>query len=221
MKNLTCLFIILLVVSPTLFYSQPNQNKKRIGFVFKIEGPYKIHRETFLNMTITGGNDSQKDEYYDAINFLKTDKVNPTEKLKQYYVNEMTWRGFDLVILNEDLVESNFPVLNPKKNKQFYLDMTSLKKKYNVDEVFIVQGKYGLEFEDLGDKRTNIFLNNFMVSSADNKITKKFTIQEIQNIKKKNLLNPPDYPNIVESMNKLLEEKILSEIIIELEELKK
>lgn len=223
MKHFTFLFTILSLTFYNILSSQTNQNNDKIGIIFKIEGPYKIYRDAIYNITSKDGNSVDNDKYADAIYFFKTEKVNPTEKLKEYYMNQIKLNGFDPILLSENLTEDNFPAVNSKTNKQYSLDMTILKRKYNIDRVLIVIGIYGLEFENIGifdgDKRTNISLSNFVVNTNDNDINKKFQVGNIKNIKKKNLLSPPDYPNIVESMNRLLNERIFPEIKLKLKNL--
>ncbi|WP_163395934.1 hypothetical protein [Flavobacterium limi] len=88
--------------------------------------------------------------------------------------------------------------------------------KYNIDYLLVVYGQFGIEFEKVGvfngDKRTNIFLNNVFINLETNEVVSNFNVGNISNIKKKNILSPPNYPNIDLSMNNLLNDKVLPEI---------
>lgn len=56
-----------------------------------------------------------------------------------------------------------------------------------------------------------LFYSNYLNLNT-NEIISNFNVWNVQNIKKKNILSPPNYPNIEKSMNSLLNEKILPEI---------
>ncbi len=223
MKNLNILFTISLFVITNLSFTQTNLNQEKIGIIFKTEGPFKIYRNGPMNINFNQENDSEENKYFDAINFLKNEKANPTVRLKEFYINQLKSSGFEFVIIPEELNEQNFPLLNSKKNRFFRLNVSTLKNKYNINKVLIVNIQFGFEFEHVGvlggDKRTSISINNFVVDINNNEIYRKFTVENIKNIKKKDLINPPDYPNIVESMDRLLNERIYPEITKKIESL--
>lgn len=190
--------------------------KEKLGIIFKIDGPYKVNR----NYIIYGlqKNTSPNDDYSEVFNFLK--KENPIQRIENFYTEKLNNR-YQLVLINEDLSEENFPLFQPKKNRYYRLDITKIKTKYDVEKVLIVDGIYGLEFENIamlsGDKRTTVSLNNYIVNTVNNEIIEKFQVSDIKNIRKKGLINPPHYPNVEESMNRLLLERIFPRIEINLE----
>ncbi|MBZ4042389.1 hypothetical protein [Flavobacterium hibisci] len=59
---------------------------------------------------------------------------------------------------------------------------------------------------------TNIFLNNTFINLNTNEVISNFNAGNFANIKKKNILSPPNFPNIEKSMNTLLNDKLLPEI---------
>lgn len=212
MKKIALLFSFFILLFANSIYSQSDKVKERIGVIFRINGPFEIHSNTIFGTASAKDSISKESKYYDAIMFLKSEKANPTSIIKEFYINSIRLEGYDLVVIDEELNEKNFPFFESKKNKYFDLNIKVLKEKYNVDKVLIVFGGFGFEIENFGDKRTNIALNNFIVNTNTNIIEKRFYIGNIKNIKKDNLLNPPDYPNIVESMNRLLDERIFPEV---------
>ena len=210
-------FIVFLIVLFNLnSFSQTESKGIKIGVCFEMRGPYRFKREAMQGTVTEFNNDDPSDPYYDAIEFFKTEKVNPTNILLKNYLDNLKLNGFNPIIINEKLDKINFPDYKSQRNKFYPKDLSYLKKQYDLDYVLIIYGDYGFEFERIGviggDKRTHITLYNSFANVNSNEIIEKFRVTDIKNIKKKNLLSPPDYPNIVESMGRLLNERILPEL---------
>lgn len=214
------LFLLISLVSITAF----SQNSKgKIGVVFNISGPFKIFRNAVYNITANDKNLEEDERFYDVVQFLGTPKGNPRPLIEEYYKKLLSEKGYEVITINETINEENFPKFSEKQKKtKFYeLDIRSLKNKYNVDKLIIVKGQYGLEVEMIGafggDKRTNIGFSNYFVDTNSNIVEKEFYVMNIKNIRKKDLINPPDYPNVTESMNRLLNERIFPDLKLKLE----
>lgn len=218
MNKINFFTVIIAILFANVLSAQSNISAENIGIIFKIDGPFKIHRSMIYNII------SSKNEDYDsAIKYMKNESINPTLKLKQNYILKLKVKYPNLIVIDDSLSVKNFPLNSIENSKTYKLNLTTLKSKFNIEKILIVDGFYGLEFESIGfisgDKRTNISLINYFVNLSDNKIEKKFYVGNIKNITKKDLLNPPNYPNIVESMNRLLYERVLPEIDVKLDNL--
>ncbi|HEX8015909.1 MAG TPA: hypothetical protein VF465_11805 [Flavobacterium sp.] len=195
-------------------YSQ-NFEKKKIGLIFNINGPYRITRQAMSN-TIEKSNVDKKDMFYSAYKFLETGKGNPTERIIKAYLKNLDSLNIEVIQIEDTISVGNYP--NYVYEKQEYTSdyLKNIKMKYNLDYLLIVNGQFGIEFEKAGyingDKRTNIFLSNDFINLETNEVVSNFNVGNISNIKKKNILSPPNFPNIEESMNDLLNNKILPEI---------
>lgn len=195
-------------------YSQ-NFEKKKIGVVFNINGPYRITRQAMSN-TIEKSNVDKKDMFYSAYRFLETGKGNPTERIIKEYLKNLASLNGEIIQIKDTISGGNYP--NYVYEKQEYASdyLKNTKMKYNLDYLLIVNGQFGIEFEKAGvfdgDKRTNIFLSNAFIDLETNEVVSNFNVGNISNIKKKNILSPPNFPNIEESMNNLLNDKVLPEI---------
>lgn len=218
MKRIIFFNVIIALIFANMLSAQSNISNENIGIIFRIEGPCKIHRSMIYNII-----SSQNDSYTSAIKYMKNENINPTKRLKQNYIDKLKVKYPNLVVIDDSLSVENFPLNSIENSKTYKLNLTKLKTKFNIGKVLIVDGFYGLEFESIGfisgDKRTNISLTNYFVNLDNNIIDEKFYVGDIKNIKKKNLLNPPNYPNIVESMNRLLDERVLPQIFSKLEKI--
>ncbi|MFI0490127.1 hypothetical protein [Flavobacterium sp.] len=204
-----------------LFFSiaKSQSTDEKIGILFKFSGPFIIHRDALENIPYQTENGNKSNKYYDAIKSMKNDNINPQKKIEDFYKSTLKEKQANYIIIEENLTEENFPKFEGNK-KSFPLNIKNLKIKYNVETILIVDCVYGMEFESVGiiagDKRTNIVLNNFLVETNTNSILNKFKVGNIKNIRKKDLINPPNYPNIEESMNRLLIERIFPKLKTEL-----
>lgn len=209
--------IFLFVTITALFnfgYSQ-NLEKKKIGVIFNINGPYRITRQAMSN-TIEKSDVDKKDMFYGAYRFLDTGKGNPTERIIQAYLKNLDSLNVEIIQIKDTISRANSPLFVWTKPEYVSDDLKKTKIKYNLDYLLIVNGQFGIEFEKAGyingDKRTNIFLSNDFINLETNEVVSNFNVGNISNIKKKNILSPPNFPNIDESMNNLLNDKILPEI---------
>lgn len=208
--------LLCLVSLFTLSFYHAQTSNEKIGLLFNLEGPVVIHRQALANIQSIQKNDNPAHKYYDAIVAMGNDRINPTQRIMDFYSDYFKKKNIEYILINEALTEANFPKTDLKE-KVFPYDMTVIKKEYQVDKILIVTGRYGLEFENIGfnvigDKRTNIAFRNYLVNTHDNSILRDFTVQGAQNVKKKNLLTPPDYPNIINSMDRLLNEIIFPKL---------
>lgn len=207
MKIFKILVVVFLSMIATTSFAQ--QTAKKIGIIFNIDGPYKIYKQAIYATTATDRNVSEEDKFYGLIQFMGTEKGNPLPRLEAFYINTLKEKGYDVVILKDTVDAKNFSVFTATKKK---IDFRQFKEKYNVDELIVVKGEYGLEVEKVGafngDKRTNISFWNYWMDTNTNVLKKEFYVFKYQNIQKKDLINPPDYPNVTESMNLLLNKKV-------------
>lgn len=214
MKLKKVFLFISVVILFNFSYSQ-NFEKKKIGVIFNINGPYRITRQAMSN-TIEKSNVDKKDMFYNAYKFLETGKGNPTERIIKEYLKNLASLNVEIIQIKDTISEGNYP--NYVYEKQEYASdyLNSTKMKYNLDYLLIINGQFGIEFEKAGvfngDKRTNIFLSNDFINLETKDVVSNFNVGNISNIKKKNILSPPNFPNIEESMNNLLNDKVLPEI---------
>lgn len=214
MKLKKIFLFISIVVLFNFSYSQ-NLEKKKIGVIFNINGPYRITRQAMSN-TIEKSNVEKKDMFYSAYKFLETGKGNPTERIIKTYLKSLASLNVEITQIKDTISEGNYP--NYVYEKQEYASdyLNNTKMKYNLDYLLIINGQFGIEFEKAGvfngDKRTNIFLSNDFIDLETKEVVSNFNVGNISNIKKKNILSPPNFPNIDVSMNNLLNDKVLPEI---------
>ncbi len=197
------------------------QNKKeKIGVIFNINGPHKIYKNAGTSNTWDDKNLSPDDPFYELIQFLGTEKADMLRPVKENFLQEFKNKGYEPKYLNEDINEKNFSKF---KGGGFRFDVRNLKEKYGVDKVLIAMGEYGLEIEKFfganADKRTNISFTTYLIDLKSNKIENYFSIFKYQNIRKKDLMNPPNYPNVVESIQKLNNDKVLPTLNKKIKEL--
>ncbi|CAD0003684.1 hypothetical protein [Flavobacterium salmonis] len=210
------IFLILFIAALFNFSYSQNFEKKKIGVIFNINGPYRITRQAMSN-TIEKSNVDKKDMFYGAYKFLETGKGNPTERIINAYLKNLASFNVEIIQIKDTIISGgNYP--NYVYEKQEYTSdyLKNTKTKYNLDYLLVVNGQFGIEFEKAGyingDKRTNIFLRNDFINLETNEEVSNFNVGNISNIKKKNILSPPNFPNIEESMNNLLNDKVLPEI---------
>ncbi|KAF2338346.1 hypothetical protein [Flavobacterium tistrianum] len=207
-----------LILCITLFfnfsYSQ-NPEKKKLGVIFNINGPYRITRQVMSN-TIEISNVEKKDMFSGAYKFLETGKGNPTERIIDAYLKNLALLNVEIIQIKDTISKAKDPIFVWTKREYVNDDLKKTKVKYNLDYLFIVDGYFGIEFEKAGvfngDKRTNIFLNNDLINLETNEVVSDFNVGNISNVKKKNILSPPNFPNFDESINNLLNDKVLPEI---------
>jgi hypothetical protein len=150
MKNLK-LFTLFTLISITLlgciatvvpidksFYS----NQKKTGIIYSIDsiGVFREGAQGILDIAITPGN-----KYSKAL--LEVDKhINPMERIKEFYSDLLTSKGKTFTEINFNIKNKNLPKFDKPsstKKKYYKYDFRDLKKK-GIDEVIIVQVKYGI-----------------------------------------------------------------------------
>ena len=165
-----------------------------------------------MSNTIEKSDVDKKDMFYGAYRFLDTGKGNPTERIIQAYLKNLDSLNVEIIQIKDTISRANSPLFVWTKPEYVSDDLKKTKIKYNLDYLLIVNGQFGIEFEKAGyingDKRTNIFLSNDFINLETNEVVSNFNVGNISNIKKKNILSPPNFPNIEESMNNLLNDKI-------------
>lgn len=215
-KILTFFFIIFFS-----FFKAQTANEK-IGVIFKFNGPLIIRRDAIENIPRKYDNSDEKGKYYDAVNAMGNENINPKNRIIDFYLNALKEKQIDYIIIDKILNEDNFPKFDGKR-KFFKFNLQSIKKDYALKKILVVECDYGFEFESAGiiagDKRTNVFINNSLINTEDNSLMKNFRVQNIKNITKKGILNPPIYPNIEESMTRLLNERIFPVLKSEIKKL--
>ncbi|TDO82826.1 hypothetical protein EV143_10286 [Flavobacterium chryseum] len=210
MKQKKIFLIVCIVALFNFSYSQ-----KKMGVIFNINGPYRITRQAMSN-TIEKSNVDKKDMFYGAYKFLETGKGNPTERIINAYLKNLDSLNVEIIQIKDTISKANDPIMVWTKPEYVNDDLKKIKTKYNLDYLLIVDGQFGIEFEKVGyingDKRTNIFLSNAFINLETNEVVSNFNVGNISNVKKKNILSPPNFPNFEESMNNLLNDKVLPEI---------
>lgn len=214
MKQKNIFLIVCIAVFFNFSYSQ-NFEKKKMGLIFNINGPYRITRQVMSN-TVEVSNVEKNDMFKGAYKFLETGKGNPTERIMNAYLKNLASLNVEIIQIKDTVSQANDPIFVWTKRKYENDDLKKTKEKYNLDYLLIVDGYFGIEFEKSGvfngDKRTNIFLNNDFINLETNQTVSSFNVGNISNVKKKNILSPPNFPNFDESMNNLLNDKVLPEI---------
>ncbi len=214
MKFKEIILFISIILLFNFSYSQ-NFEEKKIGLIFNINGPYRITRQAMYN-TIEISNVDKKDMFYSAYRFLETGKGNPTERIINAYLKILDSLNVEIIQIKDTISKANDPIFVWTKPEYVKEDLKKIKTKYNLDYLLIVDGHFGIEFEKVGyingDKRTNILLSNAFIDLKTNKVVSNFNVGNISNIKKENILSPPNFPNIEKSMSSLLDDKILPEI---------
>ena len=209
------IFLFISIVVLFNFSHSQNMEKKKTGVIFDINGPYRITRQAMSN-TIEISDVDKKDMFHGAYRFLETGKGNPTERIIEAYLKNLALLNIEIIQIKDTIRKVNNPILVWTKPEYASDDLKEIKTKYNLDYLLIVDGRFGIEFEKAGvingDKRTNIFLSNAFINLEKNEVVSNFNVGNISNIKKKNILSPPNFPNIEESMNNLLNDKVLPEI---------
>ncbi|MGO4773114.1 hypothetical protein ACEN2I_15735 [Flavobacterium sp. W22_SRS_FK3] len=154
--------------------------------------------------------------FYGAYKFLETGTGNPTERIIKAYLKNLDFLNVEITQIKEPIIVKVIEIITPKKHEYLDEDLKNIKMKYNLDYLLIVNGYFGSQFEQTviiaGDKMTNIFLNNAFINLNTNEVISNFNAGNIATIKKKNILSPPNFPNIEKSMNTLLNDKLLPEI---------
>lgn len=209
------IFLFVSIVALLNFGYSQNFEKKKMGLIFNLSGPYRITRQAMSN-TIERSNVDKKDMFYSAYKFLETGKGNPTERILKAYLKNLDSLNVEITPIKDTISQANSPIFVWTKPEYVSDDLKKIKATYNLDYLLIVGGQFGIEFEKAGvfngDKRTNIFLNNAFINLETNEVVSSFNVGNISNIKKKNILSPPNFPNIDESMTNLLNDKVLPEI---------
>jgi hypothetical protein len=207
------LFVILFICNN--LFSQNIISNKKIGLLFKMDNPMILLRNEGngqIYKTIKFEDINPNNEFYEVVKFMQT--INPRDKiLKTYTENKFN----EIIVINDKIDLDSLPDSKINERKVYKKDLSFFKTKYNVDYLLFVNGIYGLEVEYVfgisADKRSNIFLYNSFVDLSTNKVIDEFKVSDIKNIRKKNLISPPDYPNVVLSVNLLLEKNIAPKII--------
>ncbi|MBO9584825.1 MAG: hypothetical protein J7574_11760 [Flavobacterium sp.] len=214
MKQRNIFLIVCITALFNFIYSQ-NPEKKKLGIIFNINGPYRITRQVMSN-TVEISNVDKKDMFNGAYKFLETGKGNPIERIMNAYLKNLASLNVEIIQIKDTVSRANDPIFVWTKRQYVNDDLKKARVKYNLDYLLIVDGYFGIEFEKAGvfdgDKRTNIFLNNDFINLETNEAVSDFNVGNISNVKKKNMLSPPNFPNFDESMNNLLNNKLLPEI---------
>jgi hypothetical protein len=72
-------------------------------------------------------------------------EVNPTEKIRNFYMEVFAARGKKLVMIDEKAIMNLEKFKAPDSGKRYYKkDLRFLKEKYNIDELLIVTVRYGI-----------------------------------------------------------------------------
>ncbi|MFD1605432.1 hypothetical protein ACFSJW_02435 [Flavobacterium artemisiae] len=214
MKQRNIFLVVCITVLFNFSYSQ-NPEKKKLGVLFNINGPYRITRQVMSN-TVEVSTVDKNDMFKGAYKFLETGKGNPIERIMNAYLKNLAPLNVEIIQIKDTVSKASNPIFVWTKRDYVIDDLKKIKVKYNLDYLLIVDGYFGIEFEKAGafngDKRTNIFLNNDFINLETNEGVSDFNVGNISNVKKKNILSPPNFPNFDESMNNLLNDKLLPEI---------
>ena len=148
MKLKKIFLFISIVILFNFSYSQ-NFEKKKIGVIFNINGPYRITRQAMSN-TIEKSNIDKKDMFYSAYMFLETGKGNPTERITKQYLKNLASLNVEIIQIKDTINKANSPIFVWTKPEYVSDDLKKTKTKYNLDYLLIVDGQFGIEFEKAG-----------------------------------------------------------------------
>lgn len=215
------IFFLFLITSLQNTYAQ----KKKIGLLLHVYGPY-FFTNTSIPINTTGAFNmyfSAKDsidegnKFNQAFTYFKSNTISPYDSILNIYSHLLDNLNHELVIVEDNINDKNaFPIFKKAKtNFNFFLqDLTSLKDKYGIDSLLTLTVYYGFLVEKYMainlDKKTLYKGKVMLIDLTNNKITSNTHITDIQNIKNWN--QPPNYPSIIQSYNKLLQEKLYPSI---------
>ncbi|WP_163399499.1 hypothetical protein [Flavobacterium fluviatile] len=154
-------FLIISIIALFNFSYSQNSEQKKIGVIFNIDGPCKITRQAMGNPIVDAKVLENKDLFYGAYKFLATGTGNPTERIINAYLKNLDSLNLKITQIKEPVNSESYQNYYTEKHEYLSEDLKNIKTKYNLDYLLIVNGYFGLQFEQTviiaGDKMTYIF----------------------------------------------------------------
>lgn len=139
------LFIITLFSCVTKVPMDANfYNEKKVGVVIQVDSinRFKEGAQGLLDMAISSGA-----KYKDALSYIGT-QVNPEPHFRNSVIGKLDSKNKSYIFIEDKIDLASFAKFDkPEKDskiKYFSKDIRSLKDKYNVDQLIIVNVRYGL-----------------------------------------------------------------------------
>ena len=174
---------------------------------------YKQGSQGLLDMAVTPGN-----KYKEPLKIVDKEII-PTEKINKLYNSIYSSKGIELIMIDEKI---DFDRLNrftkPKKSKKKYYkySIMHLKKKYDIDELLLVDVKYGIMVSYYGFIETGRFgycqIASEIINLDDNSYLYKDVSVSNEVIKGK-WKNPPKYEKLKTSIDRAINKSIQMEKI--------
>ena len=108
MKQRNIFLIVCITVLFNFSYSQ-NPEKKKLGVIFNINGPYRITRQVMSN-TVEISNVDKKDMFNGAYKFLETGKGNPIERIVNAYLKNLESLNVEIIQIKDTVSKANDPI---------------------------------------------------------------------------------------------------------------
>lgn len=176
-------------------------NQKKVGVIYLIDsiGVYREGAQGVLDMALTSGN-----RFKEALAVVdKT--VNPNEEIKELYSQLFETNGKTLKEIDFDFHTDKLTKFEkPSSEKKFYkYDLRFLKDR-GIDELLIVNAKYGLLVSYYGmietGKMGNCRIESEIIDLSDNSIMFKDFSNSVEKIKG-NWKTPPEYENLANAIS--------------------
>lgn len=180
--------------------SDYSKNNKKLGII-QVKQEIGIFRkgQGILDRAISPGN-----KYKEPLKTVDKE-INPNEKIVKLYQDIFAEKGKNIEVINDSIdVQFLEKFKSPKSSKKYYqYDLRHLKSKHNIDELLLVDVKYGLFISYYGmielSKSGYCNISSLIINLDDNSIL--FKNPSIQSFKLKGKWNtPPNYDNLKESI---------------------
>lgn len=172
---------------------------KKVGIMVSVDSisTLKAGSQGLLDMAISSGR-----KYKEALQYAST-IVKPKEAFQEVITNNLSAKNKPFIIVDDKINFTEFAKFSKSEdssnNKYYKHDLRSLKDKYGVDEMIIVNIKYGLQISYYGmietGKAGNVIVYTDVVNLNDNSIYYKDYDQSLVNLKGKWDVSP-DYKNL-------------------------
>lgn len=185
------------------------QNEKKVGVLYNIDtiGFYKMGSQGLLDMAMTAGKKFQEPIRVVGENY------DPTMKIKELYQGIFDSKGKSMNEIDfyyDIQTMSKFEKPSSSNKKYHKFDVTSLKEK-GIDELLIVNVRYGLAVSYYGFIETGYFghctINSEIIDLTDNSVIYK-DISAINEKIKGKWETPPDYENLKNSISVAVDKTI-------------
>jgi hypothetical protein len=188
-------------------------SEKRVGII-QIETPINNYREGsqgLLDIAVTQG-----DKYAKALQ-IADKNLKATERIYNGYIDHYTDKGKELIVIDTiiDFERLNtFSKPSGTKKKYYKYNINFLKDQYNIDELLLVETHYGLLISYYGFIEIGRFghcqIFSQIIDLNDNSLLFKGKTA-VNNPINGNWNAPPDYDNLVYSIERAIKSVIRNE----------